>query len=63
MSAINQQYVIDKKGRKKAIILSIRQYEELIEDIHDLATIAERRKEKGISFEEMKKRLKADGLL
>jgi len=35
----------------------------MLEDIQDLVAIAERRQEKTISFEEMKKRLKKDGLL
>jgi hypothetical protein len=34
-----------------------------MEDLHDLAVAAERRDEKPISFQEMKKRLKQDGLL
>ena len=39
------------------------QYEKLLEDLHDLATIAERRAEQPISLEEVKRRLKDDGLL
>lgn len=33
------------------------------EDLHDLAMVAERRDERIIIFEEMKRRLKQDGLL
>ncbi|MFN4896795.1 MAG: hypothetical protein ACK5GN_03810 [Pseudomonadota bacterium] len=57
------QYVTDEKGRKKSVILPVETYEEMLEDIQDLVAVAERRKEKTISFEEMKKRLKKDGLL
>ena len=34
-----------------------------MEDLHDLAVIAERRDEKPISFDEMKVKLKRDGIL
>jgi len=42
---LNPEYVIDVNGAKKAVILSIEEYEELIEDLRDLAVIAERREE------------------
>ena len=57
------QYVTDEKGRKKSVILPVETYEEMLEDIQDLVAVAERRQEKTISFEQMKKRLKKDGLL
>jgi PHD/YefM family antitoxin component YafN of YafNO toxin-antitoxin module len=61
--AAREQYVVDSKGRKTAVILSLDQYERLLEDLHDLAVVAERRDEKEISFDELKRRLKKDGLL
>ena len=57
------QFIVDESGIKKAIILPMEDYEELLEDIHDLAVIAERKDETTISFEDLKKRLKADGLI
>ena len=39
------------------------QYQKLMEDLHDLAVVAERREEKPISLEAMKRRLHKDGLL
>ncbi len=39
---------------------SIKKYNRLLEDLHDLAVVAERRDEKPISLEEMKRRLKLD---
>lgn len=57
------QFIVDESGIKKAVILPIEEYDELLEDIHDLAVIAERKDEPAISFEELKKRLKADGLM
>lgn len=52
------QYVIDEKGKKTRAILSLKQYEKLREDLHDLAVVAERKNEKPITLEEMKRRLK-----
>jgi PHD/YefM family antitoxin component YafN of YafNO toxin-antitoxin module len=57
------QYVTDESGKKTAVILPIEEFEELLEDLEDLALMAERREEPTISFEEVKKRLKQDGLL
>ena len=62
-SALDEQYVVNPAGRKMAVILSLKQYQRLQEDLHDLAVVAERRKEQPMSFEEMKRRLKKDGLL
>ena len=63
MAKFREQYVIDEKGQKTAVIIPVEDYEELLEDIHDLAIIAERRDESTIAFEELKKKLKKDGLL
>ena len=38
-------------------------YEQLTEDLHDLAVVAERREEEPISLDEMMLRLKKDGIL
>lgn len=63
MAKIREQYVIDEKGQKTAVIIPVGEYEELLEDIHDLAIIAERRDEPTVTFEELRKKLKKDGLL
>lgn len=63
MRALQKQYVVDRKGQKTAVILSIGAYEELLEYLHDLSTIAERRDEPTITFEDIKKGLKEDGVL
>lgn len=60
---MNTQFVVDESGRKTAVILPVEEYDELLEDIHDLAVIAERKDEPTINFDELKKRLKADGLI
>ena len=63
MRKFQEQYIVDEKGQKTAVIIPVEEYEELLEDIHDLAIIAERRDEPTITFEELKKKLKKDGLL
>jgi len=63
MEMVQEQYVVDTKGKKLSVILSVERYERLMEDLHDLAIVAERRDEKPISFDEMKRRLKKDGIL
>ncbi len=60
---MDTQFIVDEAGIKKAVILPMEDYEELLEDIHDLAVIAESKDETTISFEDLKKRLKADGLI
>ena len=58
-----EEYVVDNKGKKKAVIFPIKQYEQIHEDLHDLAVVAERRDEEPFSLEEMTKKLKKRGLL
>ncbi len=63
MKKLKRQYVVDEKGQKTAAILPIEEYDQLMENLHDLAVIAKRQDEPTISFEELKERLKKDGLL
>jgi hypothetical protein len=61
MGIIKKQYIVDNKGKKTAIILPMKQYKQLLEDLHDLAIVAERRNEPVISLEEMKGIVKESG--
>jgi hypothetical protein len=61
MASLQEQFTIDAKGRKTGVILSLRRYRKLMEDLHDLAIVAERRSEEPIPLREMKKRLRQDG--
>ena len=63
MKASEIKYIVDKKGERSAVVLPIDHYEELLEDIHDLAVIAERRDETTVPFEKLKEKLKRDGIL
>ncbi|MGA9099263.1 MAG: hypothetical protein WB392_10060 [Methanotrichaceae archaeon] len=59
----DEQYLVDAKGNKKGVLLSIERYEQMTEDLHDLAVVAERKGEEPISLEDMKRHLKQDGHL
>lgn len=61
MSIPQTQYVIDEKGNKTGVLLPLKQYEKLMEDLHDLAVIAERRDEADISIDELKRQLEKPG--
>ncbi len=60
---IRPQYITDEKGEKKSVILSMSDFQGLLEDIEDLATVAERRNEQTISHEAFIAELKGDGLI
>jgi len=57
------QFVTDQSGARSAVILPIDQFEELLEDLEDLAVIAARMDEPTISHEEFLAELKKNGLL
>ena len=60
---LNPEFITDKEGNKKAVVLSISDFRELMEDLEDLAVIAERKNEPTISHEDLLAELKNDGLL
>ena len=47
------QYITNEAGKKTAVILPIEDFLELLEDIEDLATVAERREEPTMSHEDL----------
>jgi hypothetical protein len=56
-------FVTDADGKKTAVILPIEKYTELIEDLQDLAVIAERRDEPSLSHAQVVAELKKDDYL
>ena len=58
---LNPQFVLDVNGNKKAVLLPIEEYEELLEDLSDLAVAAERRDENTMSHEQLLKEFNTDG--
>lgn len=63
MKQDNLQYVTNQAGEKTAVIMPINEYEELLEDLQDLASVAERRDEASISHDELLAELKRDGII
>ena len=57
------QYLTDEAGHKTAVILPMADYEQLLEDIHDFAAVADRREEPTIPHDQFLKELKRDGIL
>ena len=57
------QFLTDSHGQKMAVVIPLAEYEALLEDLADLAAVAERRNDERISFSDLKKQLAADGLL
>ena len=55
---MHAEYVIDRNGVKKSVILPITDFYELLEDLEDLASVAERKDEPTISHEQVVKELK-----
>lgn len=51
------------KGNKKEVIVPIKDFNSLIEDLEDLAIIAERGDEESIKHEDVIKHLKKNGFL
>ena len=56
------QYLTDEAGEKTAVIVPIADYTRFMEDMEDLAAIAERRKEPCINHQDFVDELKRDGL-
>lgn len=57
------RFLTDDKGERVAIVLPIDEYEELLEDLEDLAVVAERKNEPTVPLEEVLAKLKRDGYL
>lgn len=57
------QYITDERGDRTAVVLPISEYEKLLEDLDDLAVVAERRDEPIIPHDQFIADLKRDGTL
>lgn len=60
---MSTQFITDADGQRVSVVLPVAEYEELLEDVSDLAAVAERREEERVSLADVKQRLIADGLL
>jgi len=55
------RFVMNKIGKRTGVLLTLREYEELMGDLQDLAKIAERRQETPIPHKKVAAELKEDG--
>jgi hypothetical protein len=63
VASFHPQFVVDHQGHRTSVLLPVEEYETLLEDLSDLAAVAERRDEPVSSHGDVVARLKADGLL
>ena len=57
------RYLTDEYGERTAVVLPMAEYEKLLEDLEDLAVVAERRDEPVILHSQFVDELKRDGTL
>lgn len=62
-AVMHPQYITDTAGNRVSVVLPLVEYESLLEDLEDLAAMAERRDEETLSHDEVMAGLKRDGLL
>jgi len=60
---LHPQYVVDAAGRQTAVILPLGEYAALLEDLGDLAAIAERVDEPTVPHSKVVAELREDGYL
>lgn len=53
------EYVINNSGKKKAVILDLEEYRQLLEDYHDLQVIASRKENPKIEASAFIRRIKS----
>ncbi len=63
LDSLSPQFLTDAEGNRTAVVLSTDDFGTLIEDLEDLAAIAERRDEPTVSHTEVVAELRRDGLL
>ena len=51
------RFLVDENGRKKSVVLPLKEYRDLLEDLADLSLIAERKVEPAEPLDVVKKRL------
>jgi PHD/YefM family antitoxin component YafN of YafNO toxin-antitoxin module len=63
VSELHPQYLTDSAGNRAFVVLPVDEYEDLIENLHDLAVMAARRDEPRMSLDQFEEGLRNDGLL
>ena len=57
MAQVKKRYLVDERGRRVAVVLPLKEYQALLEDMAGLALMAERQEEPSEPWEVVKKRL------
>ncbi len=60
---LHPQYITDENGQKISVVLPVEEFEQILEDIEDLKTVAQRKDEPTTSHEDFLQELKADGII
>lgn len=63
MAEGRERFLVDTRGRRTAVVVPLSRYRRMLEDLHDLAVIAERREEPTVAHDDLVDRLKRDGLV
>jgi len=63
MTQLHTQYITDNTGQRVSVVIPLAEFEELLEDLNDLATAAERRDEPSITHNELLAGLQRDGII
>jgi hypothetical protein len=57
------RFVTNRKGKKTEVIMKVKDFEELLEDLNDMSIVAERRDEETISHKDLVKDLKKNDII
>ena len=63
LNDLHPQYITNEKGEKVSVVLSMQEFDAILEDIEDLAVIADRKEETTTAHDKFLEELRADGLL
>ena len=55
------EYIVDRRGRKTKVILPVKEYETMLEDLYDLRRAAEVRGEQSVPLETVRAELEQGG--
>lgn len=60
---LRPQYLRNESGEKSFVVLTVAEHEELLDDLSDLAVLAERKDDPKVKLKDFENGLKADGLI
>ena len=60
---LHPKYIVDEHNQRSSVVLPLEEFTALLEDLEDLAAVAERRDESTVSHQEPLDELRKDGLL